>query len=116
MRGYQKHHVGEIIMAAPKTVDRATTTKGQGRARLEARITREQKELFERAAALESRTLTDFITTHLEPIAEEVVSQHHRIVLSARGAEAFVELLLNPPAPNDNLRAAFDFRRKSQVG
>lgn len=99
-------------MAAPKTVDSATS----GKARLEARITREQKELFEQAAALEGRTLTDFITAHLEPIAEEVVSHHDRIVLSARGADAFVELLLNPPDPNENLRAAFEFRRRSRVG
>lgn len=98
-------------MAAPKTIDNTTTNK----ARLEARIPVEKKELFEQAAALEGLTLTDFIVGHLEPVAEEIVCHQHRIQLSARGAEAFVELFLNPPEPNEHLRAAFDFRRRSQV-
>lgn len=100
-------------MTAPKTLDPVTPPKG--RARLEARVASEKKERYERAAALEGRSLTDFIVTHLDSAADEVINHQHRITLSARGAEAFVALLLNPPEPNEHLRAAFEFRRQALV-
>jgi uncharacterized protein (DUF1778 family) len=76
------------------------------RERLEARITAEQKALFERAASLSERTLTDFVVSSVQAAAEEVIRRHDTIVLSPRDSVRFVEALLNPPQPNDALRAA----------
>lgn len=80
-----------------------TTTKNK---RLEARVTEQQKELLQRAADLSGRSLTDFIVSSLQSAAEETIRTHQVIELTARSTEAFVNSLLNPPAPNERLRAA----------
>ncbi len=80
-----------------------TTTKSK---RLEARVTEQQKELLQRAADLSGRSLTDFIVSSLQSAAEETIRTHQVIELTARSTEAFVNSLLNPPAPNERLRAA----------
>jgi uncharacterized protein (DUF1778 family) len=72
--------------------------------RLEARITVEQKLLIERAAAIEGRTVTDFVTTSVQEAARRTIEDHQRIALSVRDSRAFVEGLLNPPPVNDRLR------------
>lgn len=76
------------------------------RERLEARVSPEQKALLQRAAALEGRTVTDFLVSSAQAAALETIRQHEQIVLSARDSAIFVEALLNPPAPNERLRAA----------
>lgn len=74
--------------------------------RLEARITEEQKALFQRAADLEGRSLTSFVVASLQQAAEETIHRHEVIELSPRDSISFVEALLNAPEPNENLRAA----------
>lgn len=75
--------------------------------RLEARVTPEQKALFQRAADLAGRSLTDFIVSSLQAAAEEAVRTHH-IRLTAEESAAFAAALLDPPPPNARLRAALD--------
>jgi uncharacterized protein (DUF1778 family) len=76
------------------------------RERLEARITPEQKALFQRAADLTGRSLTDFIVSSAQTAAEEAIERHHVINLSARDSLIFAEAILNPAEPNENLHAA----------
>ena len=76
------------------------------RARLEARVTAQQKELVQRAADLSGLTLSDFIVSSLQSAAAEAIRTHQMIELTARSTETFVQALLNPPAPNERLRAA----------
>ena len=79
--------------------------KGRVRAqRLEARVTAEQKRLIERAAALQGRTVTDFVLTSLQDAARRAIEEHREFQLSVRDSEAFVEALLNPKPVNDRLR------------
>lgn len=80
--------------------------------RLEARITEAQKALFQRAAAIQGITLTDFVVTSLQERAAEVVKDHDVMVLSAEDREVFVEALLNPPKPNEALRKAAQKHRQ----
>ena len=75
-------------------------------ARIEARVSPEQKELFERAAAIEGVTLTDFAISTMHRAATTVIQDHTTIELSVRNQRAFVEALMNPPEPNEALRAA----------
>jgi uncharacterized protein (DUF1778 family) len=75
-------------------------------ARIEARVSPEQKELFERAAAIEGVTLTDFAISTMHRAATSVVQEHTTIELSVRNQRAFVEALRNPPEPNEALREA----------
>ena len=74
--------------------------------RLEARITPLQKELLERAAAIEGRTLTDFVVSSAQTAARRVIQEHEVFELNARDREVFVHALLKPPAPNEKLRKA----------
>jgi len=72
--------------------------------RLETRVTADQKSLIERAAALQGRTVTDFVLTSVQEAALRAIDEHQRIDLSIRDSEAFVEALLNPCPVNDRLR------------
>ena len=88
-------------MAEPvlKPVRRRTRAK-----RLEARVTAEQKTLIEHAAALQGRTVTDFVLTSVQDAARRAIEDHQRLDLSVRDTQAFVEALLNPQPVNDRLR------------
>jgi uncharacterized protein (DUF1778 family) len=80
-------------------------TRGRARAeRLETRVTAEQKSLIERAAALQGRTLTDFVLTSVQDAARRAIEEHQQLELSVRDSEAFVDALLNPKPVNDRLR------------
>ena len=84
----------------------------QRRERLEARVTREQKELFQEAAALEGTSLTDFMVRSTQRAAEQAIREHSRLVLTPRESRSFVEALLQPPPPNAALRAASEHYRR----
>ena len=75
-------------------------------ARLEARVDAEIKAKWQQAADLQGITLTDFIITSLQESANKVIQQHQRIKLTAKDTEAFVDAILNPSEPNENLRSA----------
>ncbi|HEY1360982.1 MAG TPA: DUF1778 domain-containing protein [Xanthobacteraceae bacterium] len=72
--------------------------------RLETRVTAEQKNLIERAAALQGRTVTDFVLTSVQDAARRAIEEHNQLALSVRDSEAFVDALLNPKPINDRLR------------
>ena len=81
------------------------SSRGRARAlRLETRVTAEQKTLIERAAALQGRTVTDFVLTSVQDAARRAIEEHQQLELSVRDSEAFVEALLNPQPINDRLR------------
>ncbi|WP_235006720.1 DUF1778 domain-containing protein [Calothrix rhizosoleniae] len=73
---------------------------------LEVRISPETKALLQKAADLEGRTLTDFVIAAVRAEACRVIEQHQTLKLSVEDSEAFVDALLNPPEPNDALKAA----------
>jgi uncharacterized protein (DUF1778 family) len=75
-------------------------------ARIEARVSAKQKRLFERAAALEGVTLTDFAIASMQQAAARAIRQHSRMELSERNQRAFLEAVMNPPEPNKALRDA----------
>jgi uncharacterized protein (DUF1778 family) len=80
--------------------------------RLEARITRTQKALFKQAAALQGRTLSDFIIQAASEAAARVVQAQKVITLTTQEQKVFVEALLNPPEPGPRLRSAARRYRK----
>jgi uncharacterized protein (DUF1778 family) len=81
------------------------STRGRARAqRLETRVTAEQKMLIERAAALQGRTVTDFVLTSVQDAARRAIEEHRQLELSVRDSEAFVDALLSPRPVNDRLR------------
>jgi uncharacterized protein (DUF1778 family) len=74
--------------------------------RLEARVTPDQKELIEHAAKVQGRTVTDFVITTLQDAARKAIEESTVWQLSRDQQKAFIEALMEPPAPNRNLRAA----------
>ena len=74
--------------------------------RLEARVTPETKSLLQQAADLEGRTLTDFVISSVQAEAYRVIERHQKLKLSREESQAFVDVLLNPPTPNDALKSA----------
>lgn len=76
-------------------------------ARLATRISHKQKTLFQRAADLSGRSLSEFVVTTLHEAASKVVQQHDVIELTKAEQTAFVKALLDPPAPSARLRKAY---------
>ncbi len=64
--------------------------------RLEACVTR--------AAALQGRTVTDFVLTSVQNAARRAIEEHEILNLSLRNSQAFVEALLEPAPVNGCLR------------
>jgi uncharacterized protein (DUF1778 family) len=74
--------------------------------RLEARVTSEQKAAMRRAAALQGRSLTDFMVSALQDAAYEAIHRHEVLDLSTRDSVQFVEALLGSALPNEHLVSA----------
>jgi uncharacterized protein (DUF1778 family) len=90
------------------------TTDKTRNARLEARVSGDQKNLFQRAAALSGRTLSEFVIDSAQEAAARIVQEHEIIRLSREEQLAFVSALLNPPEPGQRLRKAVkSYRQKS---
>lgn len=83
--------------------DLSDTARG---ARLEARISTTQKALLQRAAQLSGRTLSEFVVASAQEAASRVIEAHEIIMLTREQQAAFVQTLLNAPAPGPRLRKA----------
>jgi uncharacterized protein (DUF1778 family) len=84
--------------------------------RLEARISSEQKALFQRAAELQGRTLTDFVIASVHESAVKTITELEVIRLTGADSRAFAEALLHPREPAQELRAAAERYRKMVGG
>lgn len=91
-----------------------TTDKSRS-ARLEARISAEQKATLQHAASLSGRTLSEFVVASAQEAANRVLQEHAMVRLSRSEQVAFVSALLDPPEPNARLRQAAATYRK-QMG
>jgi uncharacterized protein (DUF1778 family) len=80
--------------------------------RLEARVSVEQKDMFQHAANLLGRSLTDFMVSILMDASKQVISEHHNINLSVHDQKKFVHALLKVPSPNKNLLNAVKRHKK----
>jgi uncharacterized protein (DUF1778 family) len=85
---------------------RARNARETATERLEARIGPEQKMFFQRAASLRGVTLKEFMVASMHEAAVKTMEEHELLSLSAQEQRVFVQVLLNPPAPNSALRAA----------
>jgi len=73
------------------------------KARLEARITQEQKQLLQEAARITGVSLTNFVIHTLVEAAKRTIEQQETMELSKRDRLFFIETLLNPPSPSTKL-------------
>ena len=81
--------------------------------RLEARVSGEQKKLFKKAADLQGATLTDFIISSLQMVANKIIQEHAIMDLTGKDREIFMNALLNPKIPAGRLKKAIDEYKKA---
>lgn len=84
-------------------------------ARLETRVTPDQKRLIERAAALRGTSVTEFVVASAQEAAASTIRDFEILHLRDQAREVFVNAVLNPPAPNTAARAAAE-RYKRTMG
>jgi len=80
--------------------------------RLEARISTEQKRLFQYAANLLGQSLTDFAVSTLQEKAKKIIKEHEIMQLFLRDQEIFIEAMLKPHKPNKHLLKAVKHHNK----
>lgn len=73
-------------------------------ARVEFRITAEQKQTIEEAAAIEGRTVTDFSAATLVEHAQDVIQRERQLRVDAERFDAFAALMDRPARTLDGLR------------
>ncbi|EFR1252497.1 DUF1778 domain-containing protein [Salmonella enterica] len=74
--------------------------------RLSLRVSTDAKKLIVRAAAIQQTNLTDFVVSNVLPVAKKIVDAAERVYLTERDTQMIMEILDNPPAPNEKLLAA----------
>jgi uncharacterized protein (DUF1778 family) len=83
-------------------------------ARLEARVSSDQKDFFQRAATLTGRTLSELVIDSTQEAAAKIVQEHEVIRLSREEQVAFVNALLTPTEPGLRIkRAVQNYRQKA---
>jgi uncharacterized protein (DUF1778 family) len=92
-------------MGMTLSTDVAKTSRLRKNARLEARVTMEQKQLMERAASLRGQNLTEFMVAVLAEAATQIIKDSEFIELTAQDRQVFAEALLNPAPPSDQAYA-----------
>jgi uncharacterized protein (DUF1778 family) len=97
----------EYLIAFYKSMELSTdnTNRIKKNARLEARVTIEQKNLMERAASLRGQNLTEFMVAVLAEAATQIIKDRELIELTDLDRQAFAEALLNPVPPSDHAYA-----------
>ncbi|MDE3075932.1 MAG: DUF1778 domain-containing protein [Chloroflexota bacterium] len=75
--------------------------------RLHLRVDAVTKRKLLDASAYEHQSVSDFVLSHALPVAERILDAHQTLTLTTREWDGFYDALLNPPAPNEALRAAF---------
>lgn len=77
--------------------------------RFDARLPKEQKLFFEKAAALGGyRNLTDFVLQAAQEKAKEIVKEKEMIIASERDSQLFFDTITNPKEPSKSLQKAVE--------
>jgi len=75
--------------------------------RINVRIGAEEKELIKHAAAVRGfKSLSEFVVYCLKMEAAKIISDNNSVLKSFEDKKVFIEAILNPLAPNENLKNA----------
>lgn len=72
----------------------------------EIKVSDAQKDVLEKAAMLQGRTLNEFMTTTLYNEALKVIRDHEVMELTGRDREIFLDALQNPTLPEGRIGEA----------
>jgi len=104
--GYLPYAPGQEVPIMIRSTSAQRVTSSGRAERLEARISSDQKALFQRAAELQGRTLTDFVVSSVQEAAVRTIEEMQIIRLSAEDSVAFADALLHPRTPKEKLLTA----------
>lgn len=90
----------------PRVRSGHTARKPARRHRLRVAITDDQRQLLQRAAELQGRSLADFVVAAAHEEAVHTLEPMDVIRLDARESLQLAQTILNPRQPNARLRAA----------
>lgn len=90
----------------------ATKELNTKNARFDTRLSKEQKDFFEKAAQIGGyRNLTDFVIITVQEKAKEIIAEKERIIASEKDSKLFFDAISNPKSPNEALtKAANEFK------
>ena len=78
-------------------------------ARFDARLPKEQKQFFEKAAYLGGyRNLTDFVIRVVQEKAKEIIKEKEQVIASERDSQIFFDAITNPKKPSKTLKNALN--------
>ena len=78
-------------------------------ARFDARLPKEQKQLFEKAAYLGGyRSLTDFVILTVQEKAIEIIQEKEQVIASERDSQIFFDAITKPKKPSKTLKNALE--------
>lgn len=93
-------------------MDHETISNATRSERIEARTTPAVLDILRHAAAMEGRSLSDFVVTAAERAARQAIEEAQVIRLSTDDQRRFVEALLDPPAPAPAMARAHAHHRR----
>ena len=83
--------------------------------RMHLRLDSETKRKLERAAAYAHKSISEFVLGNALKAADRVIEKQEQVTLSGPDWDLFFDALVNPPEPNEKLKAAFqEFRSMKQ--
>jgi uncharacterized protein (DUF1778 family) len=91
----------------------AQTHRSRKQARLEARLTPDQKRLIDRAAALRGMSTTEFVVVSTLEAARRTIRDFEVLSLGGEAGAVFANALLNPPKPNETACTAAERYKKN---
>ncbi|WP_294239072.1 DUF1778 domain-containing protein [uncultured Chryseobacterium sp.] len=76
-------------------------------ARFDARLSKEQKQFFEKAASLGGfRSLTDFVIMTVQEKAKEIIQEKEQIIASEKDSRVFFNAITKTKKPSETLKNA----------
>ena len=82
-------------------------SKPMAYARFDARLSQEQKDLFEQAAAIKGfKSLTEFVIYYTSKAATVIIERHNQVLASEKDKSIFFDALVNSSKPNAALLKA----------
>lgn len=96
----------------PTRSDRRVTPKPAHRrtAAINIRVPKRTRRLIDRAAAIAGKTRSEFMLESATQQATDVLLDQRLVALDPEAHDAFLQVLDNPPAPTDRLKALFRAR------
>jgi uncharacterized protein (DUF1778 family) len=99
----------------PKLSEARKRAKPVKQRRIAARVTDEQHALFQRAADLQGRSLTDFVLATLQKEAVQTIETMEIIRLNAQESLRLADALLGPPREPSEYQLAIKNRYRETV-